>query len=202
MEKKKLFVSLPMHGRQMDDVLNEREAARKDAESIVGESLILLENYAKRPGITGRLECLGDSIMLMHQADIVYFVEGWNEHHGCRVEHEVCVEYGLDRIEPEHYYLNTPFHTALQLMQYGYCMTREAWVGTHKIDVYLDKESGMRRIICNLTNGGKMTWTPDTEDMLSCDWDVAQSDTRYASHQNLIRQLYRKDGKIWLKTTR
>ena len=31
----------------------------------------------------------------MHSVDAVYFVDGWREARGCRIEHQICKEYGI-----------------------------------------------------------------------------------------------------------
>ena len=42
---------------------------------------------------------LGKSIELLSKADVAYFVKGWDEARGCKIEHQCAVEYGVDRIE-------------------------------------------------------------------------------------------------------
>jgi len=89
---KKVFVSLPMRGRDDDTVLKEMEIARKDVEMIIGEPCELIDSFHK-VGLTRPIECLGNSIQLMQDADIVCFAGNWMEARGCRVEHMVATEY-------------------------------------------------------------------------------------------------------------
>ena len=42
---------------------------------------------------------LGKSIQFLSQADIAYFGGDWRNTRGCKVEHEVAMQYGIDRIE-------------------------------------------------------------------------------------------------------
>ena len=44
------------------------------------------------------IECLGESIKLLAQADIVYFCKDWENYRGCRIEHNICMEYGIKTI--------------------------------------------------------------------------------------------------------
>ena len=44
------------------------------------------------------IECLGESIKLLAQADIVYFCKDWENYGGCRIEHNICMEYGIKTI--------------------------------------------------------------------------------------------------------
>lgn len=45
------------------------------------------------------LEYLARSIKDLSSADTAYFVQGWSEFRGCKIEHTCAVEYGIDRIE-------------------------------------------------------------------------------------------------------
>jgi hypothetical protein len=44
---------------------------------------------------------LGDSIMKMYDADVTFFAKGWEKSAGCKVEHEVCVQYHIRRLYEE-----------------------------------------------------------------------------------------------------
>jgi hypothetical protein len=46
------------------------------------------------------MDYLAASIKLLAHADVAYFVPGWEGFRGCKIEHEVAVQYGVDRIEP------------------------------------------------------------------------------------------------------
>ena len=41
---------------------------------------------------------LGKSLELLAKADVAYFVDGWQDYRGCRIEHTVCKEYGIKTI--------------------------------------------------------------------------------------------------------
>ena len=45
------------------------------------------------------LEYIARSIKDLAAADVAYFVSGWDEFRGCRIEHMCAVDYGVDRIE-------------------------------------------------------------------------------------------------------
>ena len=71
----KVFVSCPMRDIPDEEVLATMEAARKDAEAVTGEKCELIDSFHKI-GLTKRIECLGNSIQMMQEADVVYFVKG------------------------------------------------------------------------------------------------------------------------------
>ena len=43
--------------------------------------------------------CLGMSLVLMAEADIVYFTKGWETARGCKIENEVALAYDMTVIE-------------------------------------------------------------------------------------------------------
>lgn len=45
--------------------------------------------------------CLGDSIRLMSEANLVIFAPGWEEARGCLIEHDICTLYEIPFIEME-----------------------------------------------------------------------------------------------------
>lgn len=98
---KKLFVSQPMRRKTDEEILKVREEIRIKAEKIIGEPVELLPSFFEDFNPVGNIPVayLGKSISLLAIADIVYFGEGWKEARGCKIEHEVAKEYGIDRIE-------------------------------------------------------------------------------------------------------
>lgn len=102
---KKLFVSQPMRDKTEEQILGERTRAVKEAQKELGEDVEIIDSYFKEypsMGLKGDVKsvwCLGKSIALLAQADIAYFVKGWQNYRGCRIEHAVCKEYKITTIE-------------------------------------------------------------------------------------------------------
>jgi hypothetical protein len=98
---KKLFISQPMAGLTDEEILKKREEIRLKAEEIIGEPVEVIQSYFEDFEPVGNIPVayLGKSISLLAEADVAYFGEGWREARGCKIEHEVAVEYGIDRIE-------------------------------------------------------------------------------------------------------
>ena len=95
---KKLFISQPMRGLTDDEILKEREKIRLKAEQVIGEKLELINSFIEDcPEEINKnipVYYLGKSIEFLSQADIVYFGGEWKNARGCKIEHEVAVEYG------------------------------------------------------------------------------------------------------------
>lgn len=97
---KKLFISQPMNGKTDEEIKRMREQAIKYAETLMGEKLEPIESFFERAPVDAKpLWFLGKSIQLLSQADVVYFVKGWNKARGCKIEHQCAVKYGIRRIE-------------------------------------------------------------------------------------------------------
>jgi hypothetical protein len=96
---KKLFISQPMRGKTDEEILKERKKAIAKAKEVAGEDIEVLETFFNFPKGTKPLYYLAKSIEFLSKADIAYFVPGWNNARGCKIEHECAVEYGIDRIE-------------------------------------------------------------------------------------------------------
>ncbi len=97
---KKLFISQPMRGKSDEEILATREQAIKAAQELVGEPVEVIDSFFQSAPADARpLWFLGKSLELMATADVAYFVEGWQDARGCRIEHECAKEYDIDRIE-------------------------------------------------------------------------------------------------------
>ena len=98
-EIKRLFISQPMIGITDEEFLLERAKAIRKSKEIIDEEVVVLDTFfTKDYGkpllfVAKRLEVLA-------QADVAYFVEGWENDRGCRIEHECAKEYNVDRIYP------------------------------------------------------------------------------------------------------
>lgn len=92
----KLFISQPMKGKTEEEIKQEREDALKFAKDVLQEDLELIDSYiAEDPPKNAdmALWCLGRSLTMMAEADIVCFAKGWDEARGCKIEHACAVAY-------------------------------------------------------------------------------------------------------------
>ena len=105
---KKLFISLPMAGKSEEEIRNKMAEYKENAEYLMGEELELIDTFIvngpdeniKDPAIW----CLSKAIMMMAEADVVYFGRGWRSARGCIVEYETAYRYKVLRIEDSPYW--------------------------------------------------------------------------------------------------
>lgn len=110
MDKKviKVFISQPMGNRTEEEILKER----KDIENRLKEfyeNIEILDTYFTDNA--GPIECLGKSIVMLKDADLVVFADEYRLARGCRIENMVCLEYGIRCISNLYndYYLESVF---------------------------------------------------------------------------------------------
>ena len=99
---KKLFISQPMRGRSGEEITAERQALHAKAEIALGDELTPLESFLHGLDETKKnyeARALAESLFLMSDADVVIFAKDWEQARGCRIEHQVCLDYGIDIIE-------------------------------------------------------------------------------------------------------
>ena len=99
---KKLFISQPMRGLTVEEILKVREEIKNRAEKTIGEPLELINSFFEDyPGENKKyipVWYLGKSIQLLSQADIVYFGSDWRNARGCKIEYEIANAYGIKAI--------------------------------------------------------------------------------------------------------
>lgn len=100
---KKLFISQPMRDKAPEEIEAVRESATQTIEELIGEKIEVIDSYFKDEyaKTNNPLTCLGKSIQLLGEADIVYFVKGWDNVRGCRIEYLCATQYGIDVIIEE-----------------------------------------------------------------------------------------------------
>lgn len=100
---KKIFISQPMRGLTDEEILKAREEIKCRAEQTVGESLELIDSFIREyPGEINKsipVWYLGKSIQFLSEADVAYFGGDWRNARGCKIEHEIAKEYGINIIE-------------------------------------------------------------------------------------------------------
>lgn len=96
----KLFISQPMRGKTNEEILAERERAIEKVKSQVGEKVEVIDSFFQSAPVNAKpLWFLGKSLELMSDADVVYFVKGWEDFRGCKIENICAREYGIEVIE-------------------------------------------------------------------------------------------------------
>lgn len=87
------MISQPMCGKTNEQIREERAdlVKRLQEEGIEVIDTIFEEAPADEDMA---IYCLSQSIRYIGKADALYFMKGWEKARGCKIEHEVAVEYG------------------------------------------------------------------------------------------------------------
>lgn len=92
----KVFISQPMNNKTNDFIEAERSAAiNRIKEKYSNEDVEAIDSFFKdAPHDAKPMWFLGKGIMLMNDADLVYFCKDWEIYRGCRIEHDIAIAYG------------------------------------------------------------------------------------------------------------
>lgn len=105
----KAMISQPLNGKTDEEITDARNRAIKALEAMGYAVVNTLyasewyseENMAKRGVINKPLCYLAKSLDQMCGCNAVYFVKGWENARGCRIEHETAKAYGIRTIYEE-----------------------------------------------------------------------------------------------------
>ena len=92
MKTTKVMISQPMRGKTEQQIRVERanlvEKLTKRGYEVVDTVFSDFSNKGNLP-----LKYLAKSLEFIADVDCVYFMDGWQDARGCRIEHQVCVDY-------------------------------------------------------------------------------------------------------------
>lgn len=105
----KAMLSQPMNGKTEEEIVATREKAIKAlgtqgyelVDTYFNDEWSRKENMEAEGVVQIPVRFLAKSLEKMSLCDAVYFCKGWEQAHGCRIEHEVAVAYGLNVIYEE-----------------------------------------------------------------------------------------------------
>lgn len=91
------FISQPMSGYSEEQILAVRNAAVDELNKM---GYVVIESYNPSPidAKVPSLAYLARSLSIMAKCDVVYFVNGFENAKGCRIEEKCAKEYGITRI--------------------------------------------------------------------------------------------------------
>jgi len=99
----KVFISQPMRNLKEQEILDKRAEAIIEVSAILETPINPVSSYfdihVDSEVQATSLSALGRSIEYLGIADYAYFVKGWENARGCRIEHACCIEYGIPIIE-------------------------------------------------------------------------------------------------------
>lgn len=106
---KRVMISQPMNGLSDEEITLTQNRAYQHLRDI-GYDVVntLFLDYpspedlkASKGIIQPRIFYLSNAVREMSKCDAVYFVKGWRDARGCKIEHEIAKEYGLELIYEE-----------------------------------------------------------------------------------------------------
>lgn len=92
---KKVMISQPMRGKTNEQIKQERAQVVKELTDMGYEVLDTVFEDAPADEDTA-IYMLSQSIRFLGRADMVVFMKGWEHARGCKIEHEVAVNYGKE----------------------------------------------------------------------------------------------------------
>lgn len=89
----KIMISQPMKGKTNEQIREERAELVKGLQQ-EGHEVVdtVFENAPADEDVA--IYMLSQSIRYIGKVDAVYFMKGWEKARGCKIEHQVAVEYG------------------------------------------------------------------------------------------------------------
>ncbi len=89
----KIMISQPMKGKTNEQIRQERAKLVKRLQE-EGHEVVdtVFENAPANEDVA--IYCLSQSIRYIGKVDALYFMKNWEKARGCKIEHQVAVEYG------------------------------------------------------------------------------------------------------------
>ena len=93
----KVFISQLMNGRDEEIIKKERKEVMDYVRRLYPDAEEI-QSFFGHPDMDSKnvpLKMLGMSLELMAEADLIVFADCWSLGRGCKIEHEVALQYGL-----------------------------------------------------------------------------------------------------------
>lgn len=94
MKKMKVMISQPMKGKTNKQIREERAKLVENLERAGLEVIDTIVAEEPPAGTDEAIFYLSKSIEFISKVDIVYFMKGWENARGCKIENRICQEYG------------------------------------------------------------------------------------------------------------
>lgn len=91
----RVYISQPMRGRTDEQILSERRRIAQVVKAELGDDIEIIDSFIQGNSGNNPVECLAESISKLSQADFIYMAYGWGDFRGCRIEHSIAKEYGI-----------------------------------------------------------------------------------------------------------
>lgn len=86
-----------MQGKSYVEIINERERAAKEVNDYLScfDDVEILDSLVLDYDGENALFCLSQAIAVLSQADVAYFLNGYEKARGCLIEEMCCKKYGI-----------------------------------------------------------------------------------------------------------
>lgn len=106
-DKKIVFVSVPMNGKEEEEILRQIQITEQKYLNLIGctlDDVYFYDNHHACRNLeihepNAGLRYLGIAIGMLANCDAAIFGKGWTKARGCRIEHMCCEEYGIPTIQ-------------------------------------------------------------------------------------------------------
>jgi len=92
----KVMISQPMRGKTNEQIKEERTKLVKELEEKGLEVIDTIISEEAPQNCDEAIFYLSKSIEFIGRVDAVIFMKGWEKARGCKIEHQVAVEYGKE----------------------------------------------------------------------------------------------------------
>lgn len=90
------FISQPMKDKTNEEIESERKRVIEKIKEYSADEVIIIDSFFKdAPHNAKPLWYLAKSIEMLSTANLAYFVKGWNDCRGCKIEYQCAKEYGI-----------------------------------------------------------------------------------------------------------
>lgn len=91
----KVMISQPMNGKKESQIRLERQKVIKNLEDLGWQVIdtIFIEEAPK--SCDTAIYYLSKSVEAISKVDAVMFMNGWEKARGCRIEHDICLQYEI-----------------------------------------------------------------------------------------------------------
>lgn len=103
----KVMISQPMRGKTEEQIRKDREEVIEKFNKLHIEIVDTIFTEEAPKDYNAGVYFLGKSIIKMSKVDALFMCNGWEKARGCRIEHQVALDYGI-KILYEDFFINKP----------------------------------------------------------------------------------------------